>query len=588
MHIRSFKLKLLFSFACVILVCFGLVSYFLYKNLEENTLKDIKTTLLNEVYLIESLLPRDIINNPAYLEDLVKDLSKKINSRITIIDKSGKVLADSEKDLKEIPQMENHASRPEVKVAISGQTGEAIRYSSTLKMDMLYIALPVKENESVKAVIRLALPLSGIKIVLGRIRKEILFSIFFVLGLAFVFISLLAEGISRPIKRIIYASRRFAEGDFRHKIYASSKDEIGQLAVILNKMASSIEEKISQIEIQNQQLKNIFQGMVEGIITVDKQGRIVSVNPAVEKIFNINSRDIEGRPLLEVIRNNELAEIVKQAMDKRGLISQELVLTWPAQKIFKINASALFEKEMVIGCLLVIHDISQIRQLENIRRDFVANVSHELKTPLTSIKGFVETLIEGAWDDKENARNFLLIIQDHVNRLDNLIRDLLSLSYLESKEVVLHKEKVVLKVMVDEILAGFKSQLKKKSVEAKNSINPDLSVMADRDKLEQVFTNLIDNAIKFNRENSAIKIYAQDADKDIKVTVEDSGIGIPAKDIPRIFERFYRVDKTRSREMGGTGLGLSIVKHIVELHGGSVGAESTEGLGSKFWFTLPK
>ncbi|MFH1355111.1 MAG: ATP-binding protein, partial [Candidatus Omnitrophota bacterium] len=235
-----------------------------------------------------------------------------------------------------------------------------------------------------------------------------------------------------------------------------------------------------------------------------------------------------------------------------------------------------------------IHDITEIRQLERVRRDFVANVSHELKTPLTSIKGFIETLLEGALDDKKNSRHFLEIIQNHTNRLDSLINDLLSLSHLESRQIELKREEVNLKELSDEVISGFKSQLKKKSITVTNELPKDLSLKIDRDRIEQVFTNLMDNAIKFNKDKGLIKIYSQESSGKIKIVVEDSGIGIPAKDTSRLFERFYRVDKNRSRELGGTGLGLSIVKHIVELHGGAVGLESTEGLGSKFHFTLPK
>lgn len=228
-----------------------------------------------------------------------------------------------------------------------------------------------------------------------------------------------------------------------------------------------------------------------------------------------------------------------------------------------------------------------MKKMETMRKDFVANVSHELKTPLTSIKGFVETLIDGALDDKENSQNFLKIIHDHAGRLDTLVNDLLVLSNLESKEMVLKKEDADIKGELDKVILGFTAQLKNRGMEINNKISSDLLVKADKKRIEQVFTNLIDNAIKFNKDKSAIKIYDQALDGRVKIVVEDSGIGIPEKDISRIFERFYRVDKARSRELGGTGLGLSIVKHIIELHGGIVGVESTEGVGSKFWFTLP-
>jgi two-component system phosphate regulon sensor histidine kinase PhoR len=356
----------------------------------------------------------------------------------------------------------------------------------------------------------------------------------------------------------------------------------------LKSAIADLEEKIRRLENENIQMQAILNGMVEGVIAVDKETRILSINPAIEKIFNIQTRDVKGRFFLESIRNNDLSELINSVLDKGDFISRELSLVWPVQKIFQVNAAPIFEKRMISGCLVVIHDISEIRRLEKVRSDFVANASHELKTPLTSIKGFVETLLEGASEDKKNSQHFLKIIQEHAERLDNLINDLLRLSYLESSEIKLEIKTVDLQALTSEVLAGFKSQLKKRSIEAINDLPAKLLVNVDKDRIEQVLINLIDNAIKFNRDKGKIKIYSQELDDRIKFIIEDSGIGIPPKDLPRIFERFYRVDKARSRELSGTGLGLSIVKHIIELHGGTVGVESTEGLGSQFYFYLPR
>ena len=345
--------------------------------------------------------------------------------------------------------------------------------------------------------------------------------------------------------------------------------------------------KVAELQKQLNAIQAIIESMAEGVIAVDKDARILSVNPSIEKIFGISRKETEGRLFLEVIRNNDLAEIIDKVLKGGEFISLELSLVWPVQKIFQINASPIFENNAVSGCSVVIHDITELRRLETMRSDFVANVSHELKTPLTSVKGFVETLLEGALDDKAHNREFLKIIQEHTQRLDNLVDDLLSLSNLESKDIVLKKSVFDLRQQLDEVITGFKSHLKKKGLEIKNDLPQSLSLLADKSRIEQVFTNLIDNAIKFNKENGWVRIYGEEIDGKIKVIIEDSGIGIPAKDITRIFERFYRVDKARSRELGGTGLGLSIVKHIVELHQGSVGVESSEGFGSKFWFILP-
>lgn len=419
-------------------------------------------------------------------------------------------------------------------------------------------------------------------------RNAIFFGIIIALPFAFVLGSLLTSIIIRPVNKIIQASRKYSAGDFSHRIYHDSQDEIGELAENLNKMASDIEGKIKDISGQGQQLKAVFNSMIEGVILTDKSGRIASINQAIEKIFGITRQDVEGKIFLEAIRNNDISEIVNSIINTGKSVSREIALTYPVQRIFEVNATPIFYNNLISGCLVVIHDVTGIRQLENMRRDFVANVSHELKTPLTSIKGFVETLLSGALEDKENNRNFVKIIQNHTERLDKLVDDLLSLSHLESQGIVIDKKEFNLTLQVKEVILGFKSQIKDKGLEVVDQLPQDFIINADKDRIEQVLINLINNAIKFNKEKGFIKIYNQDLDGNIKIIIEDSGMGIPQRDIPRIFERFYRVDKARSHELGGTGLGLSIVKHIVELHGGHVGIESTEGLGSKFWFILPK
>ncbi|MBU0547936.1 MAG: cell wall metabolism sensor histidine kinase WalK [Candidatus Omnitrophica bacterium] len=586
----SFKLKLILSYVFVILVSFGFIAFFLDKNLEENSLHNIQASLINQAYLVENQFTAENIKKEdiAHLESLITTLSGKIKCRITVINNLGKVLADSEKSQKEIPEMENHLYRPEVKMALASEVGIDTRYSSTLKLDMLYVALPIKENKELIGVIRLALPLESVEKTLNEIRKTILFGLIFALALAFVLGSIIAAQTIRPINRMIQVSRRFSKGDFSRRIMQVSKDEIGELAATLNKMAQDIEDKIKEVKTQNQKLAAIFNSMIEGVIVIDKAGYIISVNPTIEKIFSILRKDVEGKVFLEAIRNNDIAEVISAALKSGKSVSSEIALIYPVHRIFEVNATPIFDNNVISGCLVVVHDITEIRRLETVRSDFVANVSHELKTPLTSIKGFVETLLEGALGDKENNRNFLKIVHDHAERLDNLVNDLLSLSHLESKEIMLKKTNFNLKQQVEGVISGFRSQLKKKDIEIKNELPVSISVAADKNRLEQVVTNLIDNAIKFNKEKGFVRIYGEEINGKIKITVEDSGIGIPEKDILRIFERFYRVDKARSRELGGTGLGLSIVKHIVELHSGSVGVESTEGFGSKFWFILPR
>jgi len=587
---KSLKFRLLFSYALIVLLSLSLAYFFLSRRLEDNSLRELKSSLTSQASLIEShLSSMDISHgNAPKLESLAKELSTRVKARITVIDPSGNTLAESTKSLAQALEMENHADRPEVKKALGGSIGENVRYSSTLKTKMLYLAMPVRSGNRITGVVRLAMPLDSVRQMLSGVRKTIYLNMFFALIIAFLLGFVFTAGMINPLNKIINVSRKFSTGDFNHRIYYPAKDEIGELAQTLNKMAQGLEEKIREVKLKSQQLEAVFQSMIEGIIIVDKQSRVISVNPSIENIFDMRNEGSRGKPVIEVIRNNELVEIAKNVLNNGKPVSRELTLLWPVEKIFQVNAAPVIEKGVCSACLLVIHDISEIRKLENMRRDFVANVSHELKTPLTSIKGFVETLLEGALDDKENSRSFLKIVQDHANRLDSLISDLLKLSYLESREVVLNKQDIDLSKLAKEVLVGFTSQIKNKDIKIENILPKELIVRADPDKIEQVLTNLIDNAIKFNHDQGKVRLFSQDLGDNIKIIVEDSGAGIPPKDIPRIFERFYRVDKARSRSLGGTGLGLSIVKHIVQLHAGSSGVESTEGIGSSFWFTLPK
>ena len=586
---RSFKSKLILSYVFVILVSFAFIAFFLDKNLEENSLHNIQSSLVTQAHLIENQITAESIKKEdlTSLGILVKTLGSKTNCRITVINRIGIVLADSEKSKQDILSMENHINRPEVRTALAGDIGIDTRYSSTLKIDMLYVALALKDKKEITGILRLALPLESVQKTLFAIRKIVVIEFIFAIILAFVLGSIVAGNTIRPINRMIHVSRRFSEGDFSRRILQSPKDEIGELANTLNKMAQDIEDKIKEVKTQNQKLAAIFNSMIEGVIVVDKEGHIISINPTIEKIFEVSKKDVEKKAFLEAIRNNDISDVISSVLKKGQPVLEELTLMYPVRKISEVNATPIFDNNEVAGCLVVIHDITEIRKLETVRSDFIANVSHELKTPLTSIKGFIETLLEGALDDKENNRNFLTIIQEHAERLNNLVNDLLSLSHLESKEITLDKENVNLRQLVEGVIIGFKSQLTKRNIEVKDELPATLSIKADKDRIEQVITNLIDNAIKFNKDKGTIKVYSQDANGKIKIIVEDSGIGIPEKDITRIFERFYRVDKARSRELGGTGLGLSIVKHIVELHNGCVGVESTEGFGSKFWLILP-
>lgn len=586
----SFRHKLIFSYIAVVSISLGVIAFFLDRVLEDRSLREIESSLAIQGRLMVDNIPAEKIEagDADHLGKLVLALGQRSGCRVTVIDTRGTVVADSGGSAADVTAMDNHINRPEVHDAIAGRVGINIRRSPTLDINMLYAALPITGGKGVSGVVRLALPLDSVKRTLWSIRKVVLLGFLFAVCLAVLLGSILASRTIEPINRMIHISRKFSEGDFGRRIIQVPRDEIGELARALNKMAQDIEDKIREVKIQNQRLEAIFNSMVEGVLVVNGSGRIVSINPTVERMFGIEKDKAEGRLLLDAIRNNDMGSIVSSALDSAKAVSAEIELVYPVKGTFQINATPVFDAGRISGCLAVIHDITQIRRLETVRSDFVANASHELKTPLTSIKGFVETLLEGAIDDSHNARDFLGIIRDHTERLDRLVRDLLVLSHLESSEIRLERSAFDLHKDVERIVMGFGAQLKKRGIKVNNRLAPGLTISADRDRIGQVMTNLIDNAVKFNKDAGEINIYNEEAHGAIRIVVEDTGSGIPQKDIGRIFERFYRVDKARSASLGGTGLGLSIVKHIVEMHGGTVGVDSNEGFHSRFWFTIPR
>ena len=338
------------------------------------------------------------------------------------------------------------------------------------------------------------------------------------------------------------------------------------------------------------QLKALLDSMVEGVIVLDPHGKITLLNIVVENTFNVKEEDFLGHPLIEAIRNPELDQFLKEALATQRVRETELEMITPVERIFKIRAAFFgIPEEGKKGVLATFYDVTELRKLERTKAEFVANVSHELKTPLASIKGFVETLQEGGLDDKKNRKNFLEIIGSNVNRLDLLINDILELSKMDSGRAELNKKEFDFNILVNKILELLDPLIKKKRLEVEVKLDPAfLKVRADQVMIEQTLLNLLDNAVKFSKDNGSIKISGEIDEFFFKVSVSDKGIGIPSEDLFRIFERFYRVDKGRSREMGGTGLGLSIVKHSIESHGGAVKAESKIGEGSVFSFTLPR
>ncbi len=580
--------KLILNYLILVILVFSFTTVIILHKLSADSKIQLENSLVTRAQLISEFIPGETIKqkNIALIQPLIIKTKQNTDARITVIAKDGIVLGDSESDP---VAMENHRARPEVIDALSGKPGFSSRYSYTLSKTMLYAAIPAKTGTGeIMGVIRLALPLSTVKNLTINILPNLWLGLMVALVLTIILGYISAYFVTQPIREINRTTQKAAQGDLLQKINITTKDEIGNLAGSLNKMFQQLQERMDEINQEKNKLTTVMASMTEGVIACDNEGRVLLLNQASENLFSVKAEDCRGKIFLEAIRNNDLDTVIAQVLSSGQPLREEIPILLPVQKTFLIQASPLSHEGQITGAVLVLHDITELKRLENNRREFISNVSHELKTPLTSIKGFIETLLGGALEDKNNNRRFLTIIQEHAGRLGKLIDDILVLSGLESREVGLTGGPVDIKSLIQATMDTLTPQLTNKRItwklESKGTIP---AVQADQDKIKQVLLNLLDNAIKFNKENGIITISVETLPGTLKISISDNGTGIPEKDLPRIFERFYRVDKARSRDLGGTGLGLSIVKHIIEAHHGRVGVESVEEKGSTFWFTLP-
>ena len=579
--------KFFLTYLVLIVICALTVGIFATVSLRNYYLEGIASNLKSSAHLVKNLVKQDLSSgNVSNIDFRSKILGKEISTRITIIDKEGLVLGDSREDP---GNMGSHADRSEVKEALTGKTGRSIRYSNTLRMDMMYLAIPIIRSGQIIGVTRLSLPLAEVETKIDYIHRVILAGALLAAVVALGIGLLVARKTTKPLRDMAGLARNIASGDFGGKIKVHSNDEIGKLAHAFNQMAEELKTKIQTITDDRNQMQAVLTSVIEGVVAVDGNERVILFNSAIEEMLNLDRDRVLGQFFWEVIRNSELNALLKEAMEEKRLQTKELILLFPQEKIFEVHALPIKGEEDISGVVAVLHDITEIKRLEKMRTEFVANVSHELRTPITSIKGFIETLKDGAIEEPENNRRFLNIIETHAERLNNLISDLLELSRIESREIGMEFHPVNLRESIENVVFNFRRAVEQKGYIVEIDIPLDFpQVVADPEKMEQVFSNLLDNAIKFTPEKGKICIRAIDRGKNVQIEISDTGIGIPREHLPRLFERFYRVDKARSREIGGTGLGLSIVKHIIQAHGGKVGVESESDKGSKFYFILPK
>lgn len=572
----------------VLLITLIISSFFTARTIKNLNLSQIEGKLEAETYVLSKMLSEDIqLNNIEHIKTAIREVSDRLDIRITVIDKYGKVIGETSYD----PSlMENHLQRPEIQDALHGGLGKAVRFSSTMNIDFLYIAQPIYKDENIIGIVRLSTPLKEIDGIIRSVNSNLIIALIPGLLLSLLLVYIITVSIARPIKEIKNAAVDITKGKLDSSINIIRNDEIGELAKAIDFMAASLRDKINSIKDKNTKMEAILSSVVNGIIAVDSNENILFINPIAQEMLNITETDIVGKHMLRVIRNNKIDNIIKDILKNKSFEESEITINYPSEKIFRLYSNAIKypESDRIIGLIIIIQDITEIKNLEKMRSEFVANVSHELKTPLTSIKGFVETLKAGAIEDNEAAVRFLSIIEDEADRLNRLISDILSLSEIENKKSMPRNEIIDTQEKIMEIVSLLQNQAIHKSISLNAKIEADVSKLkGDTDQFKQMLINLVDNALKYTPEGGAIEVAAYNLENNVVIRIKDNGIGIPKEHIPRLFERFYRVDKARSRNVGGTGLGLAIVKHIVLQFKGKIEVQSEVGKGTEFILSIP-
>ncbi|MEJ2470003.1 MAG: ATP-binding protein [Desulfuromonadales bacterium] len=524
----------------------------------------------------------------AYLDALSKQLGAQAETRLTIILPNGHVVGDSE----EMPaRMDNHADRPEVIDALRGELGVATRFSHTLQQNMMYVALPVVEEDTIVGCVRAALPMRDLASTLQSAFYPVIKSGLAIAVIAALISLWLSRRISRPLEEMKRGAERFACGELEGRLPTYRGEEMGGLAEAMNQMAAQLDDRIRTVVRQRNEQEAVLASMIEGVLAIDNKERILRINQSAADLLNIDPQLAVGRRIQEVVRKPELQNFIARALASQQQIEADIALVIRDKQLhLQAHGTPLCDSSGTdIGALVVLNDMTRLQRLENIRRDFVANVSHELKTPITAIKGSVETLINGAVDDQESAQRFLQIIARQSDRLNAIIEDLLALSRIEQGQedngIALHKTQ--LRSVLVNTLQACQINAQDKQITLAMDCPETIEARINAPLLEQALVNLVDNAIKYSPEKGRVTFSATVEEDAVIIEVRDWGSGIPQEHLPRLFERFYRVDKARSRKLGGTGLGLAIVKHIVHAHNGEIRVESTLGQGSTFTIYLP-
>jgi two-component system phosphate regulon sensor histidine kinase PhoR len=574
--------RIFITFFSLILIGVVLTFVLSYNFTKDNYLENTKESLLKTAYMVEEIYNNIDISEDGRLQALLEEIKPKINTRVTIIADSGNVLADSETYG---AGLENHLDRPEIISAFNGEIGYSTRFSDTIGVDMMYVAIEtIKDGK--ETVIRTSLPLEHIQELNIQLFEKVRISLLISFLIAMILGYYSINRILTPIKKLNLATKIMAEGDFNSRVKIDDSTEIGDLAYNFNILGEKMETMLDELKENENKLQSTLEGILNGVVAIDSSKKIMFMNNRAEEILDCSYDDFKDKHIFELMRNSFLESEIDNLF-KDGVFNRvEIEINSPINRIINVYSNGIKNEGEIIGAVVVLDDVTEFRRLENMRKDFVANVSHELKTPLTSIKGFIETLKSGASEDKKTRDRFIDIIDIESTRLSTLIGDLLVLSDIEKHNI--SNETIDIYLVVNEIKVILNQFAKHKNIQISYFLDDDLPLIEGNvGWLKQMLINLIDNAVKYSPEDTNVILRVIEYDGNVNFHIKDQGIGIPEEDIPRVFERFYRVDKARSKSVGGTGLGLAIVKHVAIAFKGKIKVESSPGEGSEFIISIP-
>ena len=578
---RSIYWKITIPLIVMVLLAMGFLGFFMADSSRNTQLNHLNAQLVNEAKLVADISTTDFAD-PALqtnLNALTKTISDEIGTRITFIIPDGTVLGDSDQDPS---TMENHSTRPEVIAALATGEGQATRYSATLHKDMMYVAVLVKNQGQTIGIARVALPLTAVDAsinsqIRGIISGTVITALLFVLAAA-----LITRMITRPVRQITKAAEGIAAGKLDQQIPIRTYDEIGRLGHVFNDMSQNLKMTMAAIVDERSNLATVLANLTDGVVMTDAEEKILLTNPAVERLYNFKEKDFIGRPLIEAVHDYEIDEVVKKCLSTGR---EQTVQLESAGRFLRVVAVPITPGHSS-ATLILFQDLTEMRNLQTMRRELIGNISHDLRTPIAGIKAMVETLQDGALNDKDAANDFLTRIDGEVDRLTQMVTELTELSHIETGKAELRRIPTNVNLLIEEVAAQMDPLAAGRPVTIITDLSPNLPVIkVDRDRIRQTLINLVHNAIKFNNPGGKIVISTKYDVEFVTVSVSDTGMGISKDDLPHIFERFYKADKARSR--GGSGLGLAIAKHTVQAHGGNISVKSEEGKGSTLTFTLP-